>query len=137
MLLLMAFLLGIVSGLRVFTAPAVLWIMRHSGTWAYVLLSAAVLEYFLDTHPKAPRRTRSAGLVPRLISGAFVGWWVAMATETPPVAGAVVGAAGAVVGAYGGLALRRDLGAAIGNIPAGLGEDAIAIIASIAVVYSL
>ncbi|MBV8374399.1 MAG: hypothetical protein JO302_02720 [Candidatus Eremiobacteraeota bacterium] len=133
----MAFLLGVVSGLRVFTAPAVLWIMRHGGTWSFVLLCAAVLEYFFDAHPKAPRRTRSAGLVPRLISGAFVGYWVAIATQSSPVAGAVLGCAGALAGAYAGLVLRRETTAAMGTVTSGLLEDIIAITAAIAIIYSL
>ena len=137
MLLLMAFLLGVVSGLRVFTAPAVLWIMRHGGIWAYVFLTGAVLEYFFDAHPKTPRRTRSAGLVPRLISGAFVGYWIALATESSPTAGIVLGCAGALVGAYAGLALRRKTTAAMGTTSAGILEDIIAITGAIAVVNTL
>jgi uncharacterized membrane protein len=136
-LLLMAFLLGFVSGLRVFTAPAVLWIMRHGGTWSYVFLCAAVLEYFFDAHPKAPRRTRSAGLVPRLISGAFVGYWAALATESSPSAGIILGCAGAMVGAYAGLVLRRETSRAMGITSAGILEDIIAITAAVAIVYSL
>ena len=133
----MAFLLGVVSGLRVFTAPAVLWIMRHGGIWSYVFLTCAVLEYFFDAHPKTPRRTRSAGLVPRLISGAFVGYWIALATESSPTAGIVLGCAGALVGAYAGLALRRKTTAAMGTTSAGILEDIIAITGAIAVVNTL
>jgi uncharacterized membrane protein len=137
MLLLLAFLLGVVSGLRAFTAPAVLWIMRHGGTWAYLLLAGAVLEYFLDVRPDARPRTSSVGLVPRLISGAFVGWWVAVAAGSWPVLGAVAGAIGALVGAYGGLAVRTQVAALIGNVAAGLMEDVIAIAAAIVIVARL
>jgi uncharacterized membrane protein len=136
LMLLMAFLLGVVSGLRAFTAPAMLWIVRHGGTWAYILLAGAILEFFFDVHPRAPRRTRSMGLVTRLISGAFVGWWVAIAVAKP-VAGMVAGIAGALVGAYGGLALRTRAAMLIGNEGAGLLEDSVAVVLALVVVSQL
>jgi uncharacterized membrane protein len=135
--LLLAFLLGIVSGLRTFTAPAVLWIMRHQGPWAYVLLSAAIFEYFFDVHPKAPPRTAFPGLIARLVSGAFVGWWAAVATGISPYAGAIAGLAGALAGTYGGLAVRTRAIAAIGTYASGLLEDLIAIALSVAIVAQL
>lgn len=133
-MLLFAFLLGVVSGLRTFTGPAVLWFMRHGGPWAYVLSAAAVLEYFFDVHPNAPPRTSPPGLVGRLASGAFVGWWVAVAGGGSPLTAAAVGAVGAVLGAYAGLAVRRRAIAALGNVASGLLEDAVAIVASVAIV---
>jgi uncharacterized membrane protein len=132
--LLLAFLLGMVSGLRTFTAPAVLWLMRHPGPWAIGLGILAVFEYFVDLHPKAPPRTGTTGLVGRVVSGAFVGWMVAFAASGSSIAGAIAGAIGAVIGAYGGLALRLRLIDAVGKIPAGLLEDALAIVAALAIV---
>jgi uncharacterized membrane protein len=137
MFLLLSFLLGIVSGLRTFTGPAVLWLMRHGGPLAYLLSAAALLEYFFDVNPKAPPRTGLTGLIARVLSGAFVGWWAAVASGGSPASGAIVAAVGALLGAYGSLALRRRAIAAIGNVPSGLAEDVVAIAASVAIVAQL
>jgi uncharacterized membrane protein len=137
MFLLLAFLLGVVSGLRTFTAPAVLWIMRHAGLGAYVLGAAALFEYFFDLHPKAPPRTSTSSIVARLFSGAFVGWFAAVAAGISPSSGAAAGAIGALAGAYGSLPLRRRAIAAVGNVAAGLLEDLVAIAAAIAIVVRL
>jgi uncharacterized membrane protein len=135
--LLLAFLLGAVSGLRTFTAPAVLWVMRHRSPWAYVLAAAALFEYFFDLHPNAPPRSAISNVVGRLISGAFVGWWAATAGNSSPTLGSIAGVAGALAGTYGGLALRRQAIKAIGNHASGLFEDIVAIAASIAIVAQL
>lgn len=135
MFLLLPFLLGVVSGLRTFTAPAVLWLTLHRGPWAYVLGAAALFEYYYDLHPKTPPRTDFASLLGRLISGAFVGWWAAVALgRVTPVSGAIVGAVGALVSAYVSLPIRRRAIAVIGNNASGLLEDAVAIAASVAIV---
>ena len=135
--LLLVFLLGIVCGLRTFTAPAVLWIVRHRGPWAYLLAAAALFEYFFDLHPKAPPRSAISNLVAGLISGAFVGWWAAAATNISPASGVIAGVAGALVGTYGGLAIRRRANMAIGNRASGVLEDIVAITASVAIVAQL
>lgn len=135
--LLLAFLLGLVVGLRTFTAPAVLWLMRHPGPWAIGLAAFALIEYAMDVNPKAPARTGTVGLVARVVSGAFVGWAIGLAFHGSPIAGAIAGAIGAVIGAYGGLAIRLRLSATIGNVPSGLLEDLIAIAASVAIVSSV
>jgi uncharacterized membrane protein len=136
--LLLPFLLGLVSGLRTFTAPAVLWLMLHRGPWAYVLGAAALFEYYFDLSPKAPPRTDFASLLARLISGAFVGWWAAVATGMrSPVSGAIVAAVGALVSAYVSLQTRRRAIALIGNNASGLLEDLVAIAASVAIVAHL
>jgi uncharacterized membrane protein len=122
MLILAAFLLGVVAGLRTFTAPAVFWIVRHGGVWAIVLAVLAVVEYAGDLLPKAPARTGAVGLTARILSGAFCGWQI-----SGSAIGAVAGAAGAVAGAYGGLALRVKAIAVIGAIPSGILEDLVAI----------
>ena len=137
MFVLLAFLLGVVSGLRTFTGPAVLWIMRHGGLWAYVLGAAALFEYFFDIHPNAPARTSTSNLSFRIVSGAFVGWWAAAATGVLPVWGAMAGGIGAIAGAYGSLPIRMRAIAAIGNFGSGLLEDVVAIAASVAVVAAL
>jgi uncharacterized membrane protein len=137
MLLLLIFLLGVVSGVRTFTGPAVLWIMRHEGPWAYVLSAAAVFEYFYDVHPKAPPRTSASNIVARLLSGAFVGWWGAAASGISAPLGAIAGVAGASAGAYSSAIVRRRCSAAMGNVASGLLEDVAAIVAAVAIVARL
>jgi uncharacterized membrane protein len=135
--LLLAFVLGLVSGLRTFTAPAVLWIMRHGGFLSYVLAAAALFEYFYDVQPNTPPRTAPFGLICRALSGAFVGFWACVAGGIPPAPGALAGAAGAILGAFGSLAIRRQAIAVIGNLPSGLLEDIVAIAASIVIISRL
>jgi uncharacterized membrane protein len=132
--LLAAFLLGIVAGLRTFTAPAVFWLLRHGGIWAIVLAVAAVGEFAADLYPKAPPRTSTGALVARLIAGAFVGWMLVSAAGGSAIAGAVAGIAGAAIGAYGGLPVRLRAIGAIGPVGAGLLEDAVAIAVAVLVV---
>jgi len=111
--------------------------MRHRGSLAFVLVAAAVLEDFFDLHPNAPPRSAISSIAVRLISGAFVGWWVAAATNISPASGAIAGVAGALVGTYGGLAIRRRAIKSIGNRASGLLEDIVAIAASVAIVAQL
>jgi uncharacterized membrane protein len=125
------FLLGIVAGLRAFTAPAALWLMRYGGLWAFVLAALALLEYVGDLYPRAPARTGAPGLIARVASGAFVGWSLATSTGTPVVAGVVVALAGVAVGAYGGLALRLKAIAAVGAFPSAILEDVVAIVLAV------
>jgi uncharacterized membrane protein len=123
-----ALLIGLVVGLRTFTAPAVLlWVRDRGGFWAILISVGAIIEYFGDVHPKAPARTSPAGLVPRILAGAFCGWQLAAMHGGSTIGGAVLGAVGAVGGAYGGLALRKKAIDAIGLVPSGLLEDTIAI----------
>lgn len=135
--LLAALTLGVVTGLRTFTAIAVLWLVRHPGPAAYVLGGAAIFEYGFDLVPTAPARTSGGGLVGRLFAGAFCGWAVTIAAGASPVAGVLLGACGALIGAFGGLALRRRGSAAIGPVPAALVEDAVAIAGAVAIVLNL
>lgn len=137
MYLLLIFLLGVVSGLRTFTAPAVLWIMRHGGLWAYVLGAAALFEYFYDVNPKAGNRTGAIGLTFRILGGLFVGWWAAVAAGISPTTGAVVAAVGAIAGTYGSFFARRQCSALMGNMLSGVLEDIVAIAASALIVARL
>lgn len=135
--LLLIFLLGVVSGVRTFTGPAVFWIMRHGGPWAYVLSGAAVFEYFYDVHPTAPPRTCTSNIAARLLSGAFVGWWGAVASGVSTPSGTIAGAVGAFVGAYGSAAVRRRCITMIGNVASGLLEDIAVIVAAVVIVARL
>ena len=133
-ILLAAFLLGCVAGLRTLTAPAVLLLMRHPWPFGYVLAVFAVGEYAGDLHPNTPSRTQPVGLIARAVSGAFCGWLLAATTGTSGVAGALAGAIGAILGAYAGLWVRLRSAAAIGRVPAALAEDALAIVGAVLIV---
>lgn len=128
-----ALLLGFVAGLRTFTAPAVLWLLRYRSPAAYGLAIIALLEFAGDLHPKTPSRTSFFGLVARILSGAFCGW-ILSAGGGNAVATAFLGAIGALAGAYLGLAGRLGLIRLIGRVPAGLVEDAVAVVAAVAIV---
>jgi uncharacterized membrane protein len=129
-----AALLGFLAGLRTFTAPAILWLMRRPGPLAYVLAVLALLEDAGDLHPGAPARTQPLGLIARACSGAFCGWTVTAQGGAPVFAGVLLGALAAVGGAFAGLAARKIAIERTGRVPAALLEDAVAIVASIAVV---
>ncbi|MGB6518513.1 MAG: hypothetical protein WBE79_08445 [Candidatus Cybelea sp.] len=129
-----ALLLGIVAGLRTLTAPAVLLLLRGGGWASYVLVVGALLEDAGDLNPKTPPRTAPVGLIARLLSGGFCGWWLTVPTGASVVMGVLLGACGALIGAYGGLSARRLATSVIGRVPAALLEDVVAIAAAIAIV---
>lgn len=125
--ILLALLLGLASGLRTFTSPAaVLW-ARGTTVWAVILTVLALLEFYADTTPKIPARTRLPPLVIRLISGAFSGWMIATMHGASGVAGLIAGIIGAIIGTYGGFAARKAAIDRIGSLPAAITEDIITI----------
>lgn len=144
LILLLAFLLGAVTGLRCMTAPAVTawaahlgWIELQGTPLAFMGSTAAVAicsilaagELVYDKLPKAPPRTAPSGLIARLGLGALVGAAIALAGKQPAYLGAILGAAGGLTGAFAGYRAR------VGSVRAlrtpdfviALLEDAIAI----------
>jgi uncharacterized membrane protein len=152
MILAIAFVLGIVSGLRAMTAPAaVSWAARFgllnlAGTplaflgyhyTPYILTLFALGELVTDKLPKTPSRTVPMQFITRVISGGLVGAAVGTAAHQL-ILGLVLGALGAVVGTLGGSAVRGKLAAAFGkDLPAALLEDAVAIVVALAAVTRL
>ncbi len=132
---LIAFGLGIVAGLRTFTAPAALLIARGSIA-GWILGFLALGEYVADLLPNTPSRTQLFGLSARLISGAFSGYVAATGFGAAGWAGAVAGVLGSVVGTYGGHAGRLKLIARFGPVAAALTEDLVAIVLAVIVVTS-
>lgn len=131
-----AFALGVVAGLRTFTAPAVLLLSRHVRVAGAIVAVLALGELVGDLLPNTPSRTQPMPLAARIVSGAFVGCYVATGTPVVRVAGGVVGIIGAVIGTFGGHALRLKAIARIGAIPAGLVEDVVAIGIAVAAVMA-
>lgn len=151
LVLLLALAIGVVAGLRTFTAPAVMawaataeWI-NLSGTWAAwvghwvtvaILTVLAVGELITDQLPKTPSRKTTPQFAARLIAGGFAG--AVLGTAWGYTVGCVgAGVVGAVLGTLGGYEARRALVAANGgrDLPVALGEDVVAIGGGIIIAY--
>ena len=149
----LAFLIGVIAGLRSMTAPAVVsWAARLGwlhleNTWLaflgaaitpYVLSLAAVGELINDKLPKTPSRKAPVPFAVRVVMGAFCG--AALGTPSQgPIGGLLAGALGAVVGTLGGYEARTRLVRSTGgkDLPIALIEDAIAICGGLLVVSRL
>jgi len=122
--LLLAFFLGVVAGLRSLTAPAVLawaahhnWLNLHNSSLAFmtstvamaIFVALAVGELIADQLPFTPSRTAPPGLIARILMGALCGAGIAVAGSQSIALGAVIGIAGALVGTYGGYQVRTRL----------------------------
>jgi uncharacterized membrane protein len=129
-----AFILGVVAGLRSLTAPAVVLLAARDWLAGGIVAVLAAGELVADMLPATPSRTTPVPLGARIVSGAFVGWFVTPGSSTARVVGALVGVAGALVGTFGGYALRIRAIAAIGATPAALVEDVVAIGLAVAAV---
>lgn len=143
MIVVLAFSIGIVAGLRALTAPAyVSWAARLGwlslgGTglaflgyrWTpWILTLAAVAEIVNDKLPATPSRKTPPQFITRIVTGGLSGTAIGLASGGA-VLGGVAGVAGAVVGTLGGAALRSRLVRAIGgqDLPIAVLEDAIAL----------
>lgn len=149
MFLLLALLIGVVAGLRSATAPAAVswgawlgWLplgdswASFMGHWLAVAIFtiAALAEFVGDQLPSTPSRKVPQQFGARLVSGALSG--AALGTVgLMPIVGLIAGVAGAAAGTLGGAELRRMLAKSIGSdLPAGLIEDAVAVVAALLVV---
>jgi uncharacterized membrane protein len=149
--LLLAFLIGAVDGLRSLTAPAVVawgahvkWLGLQSTPLAFmgseaavvVFTLLAVLELIADQLPSTPARTAPLGLIARILLGALSGACLAASGVQPIAVGAVLGAAGGVAGAFGGYQARTRLVKALRVPDAVIAciEDAVAIGAALFIV---
>jgi uncharacterized membrane protein len=144
LIMLLAFLIGAVSGLRSLTAPAVVacaaqlgWInlnhtpLRFMGTTdaMVIFIVLAIIELGADKLPSTPSRTKPPGLIARIVLGGFCGAAIAVAGGQSIAIGAILGAVGGVAGAFGGKEMRTRLVKAL-KVPdfvIAIMEDAIAI----------
>ena len=139
----MAFLMGVVVGLRSMTGPAaVSWAARLGwlhleNTWLaflglaatpYIFTVLAIGELIADKLPKTPSRKAPVGFSGRIVSGALCGAAIGASNQTL-MGGLLAGVLGAVAGTFGGYEFRSRLVRAIGgnDLPIALLEDAIAI----------
>src|SRR4029077_2934908 len=124
--LLLPLLIGVVAGLRAFTAPAAISWAAHLGwlplgdsplafmgyTWTpWILNALALVEFVTDQLPTTPSRTVPMQFGARIIMAALSG----AAIGTPSgslIIGGIAGIVGAVIGALGGRAARAALAAA-------------------------
>jgi uncharacterized membrane protein len=142
--LFLAFLIGVVSGLRSLTAPACValaahldWINLHNSplsfmgsTVAVVIFTAlAIAELVADKLPSTPSRTAPVGLTARIILGGLSGACLAVAGAQSMALGAVVGVAGGLAGAFAGYRARTGLVKALSvpDLVIALLEDVVAI----------
>ena len=140
---LLAFLIGVIAGLRSMTAPAaVSWAARlgwlhleNTGlaflgyvATPYILSVLAVGELINDKLPKTPSRKSPMPFIFRIVVGALCGAALG-ATSAGLIGGLLAGILGAVAGTLGGYEFRARLVRAIGgkDLPIALLEDAIAI----------
>ncbi|CAM5763536.1 membrane protein [Labrys miyagiensis] len=138
-----ALLIGLVAGLRTFTAPAAIswaaylgWLplqnspfafMGHAFTlWIFTLL--ALLELVGDKLPSTPSRKVPMQFGARIVSGAFTGTAIGFAGSGLGMVCLISGILGAVLGTFGGHEVRRRLALAFGrDMPAALIEDVVAL----------
>jgi uncharacterized membrane protein len=138
----LAFLIGVIAGLRAMTAPAaVSWAARLGwlhleNTWlaflgfaatSYVFSVLAIGELITDQLPSTPSRKVPMQFGTRIFVGALCGAALG-ASNDALIGGLLAGVLGAVAGTLGGYEFRSRLAKAIGkDLPAALLEDAVAI----------
>jgi len=136
----LAFLIGVIAGLRSLTAPAaVSWATRLgwlplANTWLaflgfaytpYIFTVLALGELVADKLPKTPSRKTPGPFLFRIVSGALCG----AALTGGQAGGLIAGALGGIAGTLGGYEFRARLVKAIGgkDFPNALLEDVIAV----------
>jgi len=150
--LMLAILLGAVAGLRAMTAPAAAswaahlglvdvsasWIAFLGYTWTpWIITVMAVGELVTDKLPATPSRKVPIQFATRILTGGLAGAAVG-SSGGQLLAGAAVGAVAAIAGTLGGAAARGRLAAGFGrDLPAALLEDAVAVLAAVAVIMVL
>jgi uncharacterized membrane protein len=149
---LLALLIGVIAGLRTFTAPAAVawaaylgrldlsgtWLAFFGNVWArWILTAFALVELVVDQLPSTSSRTVPVQFGARITTGALSGAAIGAAGGSW-VGGLVAGIVGAVIGTLGGRAFRSRLAAAFGSDrPAALIEDAVAIGGALLIVMAL
>ena len=152
--LLLAFGIGFVAGLRSLTAPALVawaahlqWIHLHNSPLSFmgspiavaIFSLAAIGELVTDKLPKTPARTAAMPLVARIVMGGLSGACLYAAAAATPIVGAVLGIIGAVCGTFAGYYIRRALvnGLKVKDVFIALAEDVFAIALAYSIVRSV
>jgi uncharacterized membrane protein len=149
--LLLAFGIGIITGLRSLTSPAVIAWAAHRGwlnlqgsslsflgsTAAVVTLTIlAVVELVTDKLASTPARTKPLGLSARILLGGLSGAAVALAGRQSAAVGCALGAVGGVVGGFVGYQVRTGLVRAlkVPDFAVGVLEDLVAVAGALFIV---
>jgi uncharacterized membrane protein len=149
--LLFAFLIGIVAGLRSLMAPTTVawgtrlgWINLHGtllnfmGTTIGICFFSvlALVELIVDKLPSTPARTKPAGLIARILLGGLAGAALGLAGAQSWLTGGILGGVGGIVGAFAGSRVRTGIVKAlkVPDMVVALLEDAIAIGAGLFIV---
>lgn len=151
-MLILAFLIGLVAGMRTLMAPtAIAWAvvlgkLQLDGSWLnffgwrytpYIFTFLALGELYTDKLPSTASRKTPPQFGARLVSGGLSGAAIGFAAGSL-WAGLALGVAGAVIGTLAGSAARGKMATAFGNDrPAALIEDVVAIIGAIIIVALL
>ena len=151
-ILVSAFLLGFIAGLRAMMAPALVswaaccgWLNLEGTSMSFfshavtrwLLTIAAIGELINDKLPKTPSRKVPPQFIARIVTGALSGAAIG-ASRQSLAGGLLAGAIGAVAGTLGGAEFRGWLSRTLGNdLPAALIEDAIAIFGGLLIVSHL
>jgi uncharacterized membrane protein len=139
----LAFLIGVVAGLRAMTAPAAIsWAARLGwlpleNTWLaflgysftpYIFSILAIGELITDQLPKTPSRKVPVQFGTRIVIGAVCGAAIGASADAL-IGGLILGIFGAIAGTLGGFEARSRLVKAIGgnDLPIALLEDLVAI----------
>lgn len=138
----LAFLIGVIAGLRALTPlAAVSWAARLGWihldkTWLaflgyaatpYIFTVLAIGELVNDKLPKTASRKTPPQFIARVVTGALSGAAIGVAGQSL-MGGLTAGALGAVAGTLGGSELRSRLAKVFGrDLPAALIEDVIAV----------
>jgi uncharacterized membrane protein len=141
-ILLYAFLLGCICGLRSMTAPAVVawgahlgWLHLDGSLLAFfankislVIFSLFALgELIADKLPFIPPRTQAGPLGVRILFGAVCGAAVCISAGASLLLGAFLGGLGSVAGAFAGYHYRRQFSSMLPDLALALLEDLVAV----------
>jgi uncharacterized membrane protein len=122
--LVLAFLIGVVAGLRSLTAPALVawaaylnWLPLRGTPLSFMSSVGAVATFTLlaagelvgDKLPSTPSRTRPLGLVARIVLGGLSGACLAASASHSIAMGSMMGGIGGIAGAFAGYEGRTRL----------------------------
>ena len=153
LILVLAFAIGIVAGLRSLTAPAAVswaarlgWLNLEGSPLAFMGSTVALVgfsllaigEYVADLHPSTPSRTTPGPLIARIVMGGLSGACLCAGSNHSLVAGAALGGIGGLVGAFAGYEIRTRLVRALGvkDRVVAVAEDLVAIVLAWCIVAS-
>ena len=148
-ILVYAFLIGVIAGLRALMAPTIVswsaglgWFslagsslnFMSSPITRYILSFLALGELINDKRPTTPSRKIPPQFIARVVTGAFSGA-VLGASRDSLAGGLIAGAIGAVAGTLGGAAVRGALAKVAGkDLPVAFLEDLVAIFGALFIV---